>query len=115
MFARFSGHGNSIYNIIPLLKKENVLCYKTYPHSSKLILQWWKVGSVQMRNLFIKGGMNNNNNDDSKKMLLYTVTHIDVNVSEHCILFILFFYFFLKIIVVRLDVVSKIDIYCQVL
>ena len=24
VFARFSGHGNSIYNIIPLFKKENV-------------------------------------------------------------------------------------------
>ena len=27
VFARFSGHGNPIYNMIPLLKKENVHGY----------------------------------------------------------------------------------------
>ena len=38
VFARFSGHGNAIHNIILLLKKENLhLQCPSYTHTSEVI------------------------------------------------------------------------------
>ena len=52
VFARFSGRGNSIHNIIPLLKKENVHLFRigfTYNHfnPTKIFVwgysKWWQI------------------------------------------------------------------------